>query len=543
MPIDLPPMVPPQAAHHAGLESRYDLGHTGKKIQVQIGQQTVLIRGNTYLTEKQIQRAAKIVDSPAKFIYLLNALYRAAGHQFVSVQYARDPGSRLIYVIVNQGYIEKVNAPDLLKPFFDQFRDKPGLEPQDFAEARILGGLKAKRAGVTVSSKFTVRKNDPYAFVLDLKTKPDPSHNDLTLTTTFGNPGNRFLGRYFGFTGLQYNLPNGDVAGLTYGRSFTDIGDAHGGDDYDYWQFSYSTINTLGLYGVSGSYTNYQLNNQYGFGETQRAETKTVALQGSQFLYATNTTRWLIKEKLQYIDTATAVTQAPISKTFPSGLVFPVKGQKTIDEQYGAFELGTTFNHSRLLFGQIATIQMQASYKRGFAGRIDDIAGTNRQTDFNLFAGRLKLIYRLPWKMRLDLLVQGQRSIDKELPQQEQWVLGGPGKLSAYLPGILVGDTGAYGRFDFQLPRLELGPFSWTLTLFTEAGTATFADRTGSRSAVRAVADAGAKLEFKIGQWFAVSAYHADSLGTRNFEIYPGRDYIEEREVDYFFNAAVTIGF
>lgn len=542
MPIDLPPSVPPHVAHPTGLESRYDRPQTGT-VQVHIADQTIQITGNTYLTKKQIEKVANLVDSPAKFIYLLGVLYRAGGHPFVNIQYAREPVSHHIYVIVNQGYLDEIKAPPLLKPFFEPFKNQPDLTPQDFKAAQILAGIKAKRAGVKVSSKFKIRKGLPQAFILDMKTKPDPAHNRLLWTTSFGNPGNRFLGRYFGFTGLQFNAPNGDVLGLTYGRSFTGLGKAHGGKDYNYWQASYSTINTFGLYGVSGSYTHYQLNNQYGFGETQRAKTFTGSMQGSQFLFATKATRWLINEKLKYVDTTTAVTDAPLTQTFPSGLVFPVKGQKTIDERYGVFQLGMTLNHSRLLFGQIATIQLSGDYKRGFAGKINDLAGTNRQTDFNIFAGQMQLIYRLAWKMRFDLLVKGQRSIDKEVPQQEQWVLGGPGKLSAYLPGILIGDTGTYGRFSFRLPVLDLGPFSWGLTLFTEGGTATYADRTGSRSAVRAVADAGVKLEFKIGKWFALSAYHAHSLGTRNFEIYPGRDYIRDRKVDYFFNANITLGF
>lgn len=541
MPIDLPPPVPPQFSHEpAVLEARYESALTGT-IQLQVGNQTVLISGNNYLSEDRIREAARAVDSVSKFILLLNALYAAAGYPLVNVEYAQDRDTLTVYVDVSQGYIERVNAPPLLAPFFDRFENIRDLKNRDFKVMQVLAGIKADRAGVEVSSEYEVNKVQPDQFVLKMDTEPDPEHDGWSVSNVFGNPGNRFLGRYFNFTNLQYNTSGGDILGLKYGTALTGLGDARGGKSYHHGQLSYSIVNPYGLYGASASYTQYELNDRFGFQETERSRTTELAFQGSQFLYATDTTRWLVNEKLEYVDATTEVTDAPTTSTLDDGTEFPVEGQRTQEERYAAFRLGSSFRHSRLLFGYPLSVTLKGGYKRGFAGEIDNLVNSNRQSDFNLFAGEFELSYRLFWGVTPKLLLKGQRSLDRELPQQQQWVLGGPGQLSAFLPGILVGDSGAYGRFDLQLPRLDLGSGSWRLTLFVEGGNAVYEDRRGSDAAVRAVADAGIKLELGITDWLDITAYSAESLGDRNFEIFPGPDYVDDNEADVFFNINVKL--
>lgn len=540
MPIDLPPSLPPQVGNPDVLETRYEIAQKNT-IDVRIASQLIRISGNSYLNEKTIRKAAAAVDTPAQFIKLLDALYAAEGYPFVNVEYGREDDSGIIYIDISQGYIERIDAPPLLQPFFNRFQDVPNLQFEDFHIMQVLAGIKADRAGVNVSSEYTVSEIQPDEYVLDLDIQPDPEHEDWTLATSFGNPGNRFLGRYFGFASVQYNTPNGDILGLTYGRSFSNLGEPRGGRDYNYGQFKYSTVNPTGLYSFSVSYAQYILENQFGFQETQRTHTVTVSLDGSQLLHATASTRLLLNETLEYIDSATEVIEAPVSRTLPGGLRFPVQGQQIRDLRYATAKLGLTLSHSWQVFSNPTSVEIRGSYERGFAGEIDNLVQSNRQTNFNLFAGRFELSYRLFWDIVSRLTFKGQVTLGAELPQQQQWVLGGPGELSAFLPGILIGDNGSYGRFDLIMPPLSLGPSNLRLTFFVEAGNAVYADRTGSDAAVRAAADAGVKLELDVGEWLDMSVYHAESLGVRNFEVFPGEEFVEDNTVDWFFNVTVTL--
>ena len=64
----------------------------------------------------------------------------------------------------------------------------------------------------------------------------------------------------------------------------------------------------------------------------------------------------------------------------------------------------------------------------------------------------LMLLYsrRAGQQLRLLACMSAQQS--QQLPQQQQWVLGGIHRMAAWLPGTLIGDEGFYARLAVQKP-------------------------------------------------------------------------------------------
>ena len=522
MPLDLPPPLPPQQADAAVLEERHAVASSqGDVIQIGVGQYTLRISGNTYLSEGRIREVVEVGKTPSQVILLLNALYAAEGYLFVNVEYARRGNSDTIYVQVNEGHLADVEAPPELAPYFEKFEGERGVRKRDLEPMRVLAQIKADRMGRDVSSEYRIDDSNPEAFTLRLEGEEKPAHDPVTFTTVFGNPGNRFLGRYFGFANAKIDTPGGDQIGVGYGTAFTGLGDTRNGESYDNYSLSYSTVTTLGLYSLSASHTEYEVEERFDLDDREEAEIFRLKASGSQFLYADEKTRWVLEQELQYTYSIIEFVSAD-----PPDLI----GQRAQDEEYGAFRLGTTVSRSWELFDRRGSVSGGAGYKRGLGGNVENLVNTGRRTDFNILDAKMTLRYLFPWELVGSLDLKGQKSIERLVPQDEQWVLGGTDNLSAYLPGILIGDSGAYARLQLQLPRWKLFDRPYRFSLFTEAGTAKFEN--GPEQSSRSACDAGVKLEAAPADWLELKLYAAEGFCESNLD----SDFVERNEADLFFN-------
>ncbi|GAB3676566.1 ShlB/FhaC/HecB family hemolysin secretion/activation protein [Salinisphaera aquimarina] len=530
MPFDLPPPVPPMQAEVAPLRQRdMRARRAGRIIAYDIGPYRIEIAGNSYLQRERVLSIIAQASTPSQAIRLLTALYTADGHPLVNLDYAADGNT--ILVQVNEGYLAAIEAPPRLLPFFDRLVGERDIERSDLEPARLLAQIKAGRAGYDVNAAYRVDPNDPtrYTLVLDGARKLD--YQPLTWTTTFGNPGNRFLGRYFGFTNLKGRLPNGDTVALGYGAAFTGLGNPRNGTDYDNYSVAYTTVNRFGLYGLSATYTEYGIKDRFDdrlfVGERERARIVDVGASGNQFIYADRSTRLILEEQLQYV-------KSDLEFTDGDGLVtngrLPLNGLSLQDEEYGAARVGLTASHTRYVFGREINISGGGGYKHGF-GDIDNVIASDRSADFARYDGKFTVRYHLPSEWVLSLHGKGQLSGGDTLPQQQQWVLGGSDNLSAYLPGVLVGDSGAYGRVQLQTPRWFLFSRPLRLAAFVEAGSARYEN---SVQPDVSASDYGLKLEASPLPHLEVSAYVANGLSSSNLDVYDD-DFKRRNEADFFF--------
>lgn len=568
MPFDLPPPLPPQLTDSAVVEERYETAEPSNHLVLEVGGRRLLISGNTYLTKKRIREITEPANTASQAIRLLNALYRAKGYLFVTVTYAPDKDSKAIYIHVHEGTLAEVKAPDFIEPFFETFEGEHGVTESDVKPNRILAGIKSERAGYNLFTRFSLVDDKAGAYKLIVEGRQDPDHQPVEFTATFGNPGNRFLGRYFGVASMTIHTPSGDNIAFSYGTAFTDLGESQPGNAYDRYSFGYSTVTTFGLYSLSGSYTTYEASDilEAGAQDQAQAEITQININGAQFLYADADTRILLEESLQYIDSTIEITEGSLTLQTtngnPGGLLGGLLGNlldailggggggaqtRTVDlagtilqdETYGAARLGASFSQSWTLFGHRGRLLVNGGYKQGFAGEIDNnVVDPMRTADFGLIDADLSVSYALPADLLASIEVKSQFSTNDRLPQQQQWVLGGPGNLSAFLPGVLVGDTGAYGRFQIDLPRWHVLTRPFRISLFVEAGSASFegSNPPSGLTERRTATDAGIKLQFSPVEHIEVTGYVAEPLSTSHIP----ESRLEEVEADVYFTINAT---
>ena len=536
MPLDLPPPLPPQQAEVVVLEKRHAGAQKNQIIELAVDQYRLLISGNTYLSEARIREVTQVAKTPSQAILLLNALYAADGYLFVHVQYARQQNT--IYVQVNEGYLAEVEAPPTLQPYFEPFEGQRGLTASDLEPRRVLAELKATRAGYNMTGKYSIDPDNPEAFTWTIDGEEIPDYNPFKFGAAFGNPGNRFLGRYFGTTNASYSAPNGDTFNLGYAHGFTDLGSSRGGENYNSGSFNYATVTRWGLYGLNASYTDYGISNLVDgvnggpdpfVGDEEDATILEVSLVGNQFLFANDQTRVLLEQQLEYVDSVFEFDQDRTIGT--------QTGRDIQDEQYGAARIGSTLSHSWQFLERNGNLSGGIGYKRGFGGHVrtdfDTFGDPLRTKDFDIIDGKLDTAYELPWNMLLGLNLKGQLSLDDRLPQQQQWVLGGPDNLSAFLPGVLVGDGGSFGNLRLQLPRGELfNHLKYRFSLFVEAGLSKFEKASGPTRGIRSASDAGVKLEVVLYKNVQLTVHAARKLSDNNIP----DEILEQSESDAFFN-------
>lgn len=513
MPISLPPPIPPQQAEVGILEARHEQAQAkGNVIVLDSGKYQLLVSGNSYLKKKKIKSVTRKGNNPSAKVLLLNALYLSKGHILVNIQYARD--GRIIYVQVNEGVLKRIDGPPVPKAFFAKFKGVQDLTKSQLAPELVLAERRAMRAGYKVSLHYSVDPLHPSSYTLDIDTQPDPSHKSVDSILTFGNPGNRFLGRYFGLAHVNIKSPTGDVYGINYAHGFINLGTPRGGDAYNSVQLSYSRVNPFGMFGVSGSYSHYKFHNQFPTipDDHIKATTYEGALTGSQILLTQPGSRLVLQEKAGYVDAKRTLTKA-------SGL--PI-GLRLLDEHFAFAQLGVAGNRAWQFLGRRGNLSGHVDYVRGFAGSVDNfLAFADRRTaHFNVFQGELKAAYSLPRNLTVNMNLRGQLSPGDRLPLHQQFVLGGPASLRAWLPGILVGDTGAYANLNLELPRWHVLGMPLRFTFYIEGGMANYEDVSSGVPRIlrqtRSAADGGAKLEIQLLDSISAVFYAALPIADHN---------------------------
>lgn len=533
MPIDLPPPVPPISTPVETLEAQYERAEArGETLQIEGEGFRVLISGPTPISKQRIRDVLSAGKTPSQKVLLLNALFVADDHHLVNVQYARD-GEGTIYAHINRGEIVGVEAPPRYRPYFDQFEGRSDLETKDLQPHLLLAGIKADRALDEVDVRWDIDKENPNRYTMQVEAEAQPRNLEdvADVRASIGNPGNRFIGRYFSSGSVRWRRLDGDVFNLAFSSALTGIGDdSFEGEYLDRYDLGYGTVTPVGLFGLSGGYTDYRSisvqENEGGVEVNQfTADIYSAKVNGSQILYASRDHRWLVEESVEYIDSDITVERPE-----------RFRGQSIQDERYPAVRIGTRVLSSWKVFGQQGDTSLGFGFKHGLGndrGTLDDDgnSASGRSGRFRLLDFAFDTSYALGRDFQLTLNAEAQNAIGEKVPQQQQWVLGGPDRLSAYVPGVLVGDSGVYGRLALQLPRFQRSPFATRLSFFVEGGTARFA-RGENGEPTRAVSDFGVKLEIALTRYLEAVVHSAARISESGIS----DGLIDETRSDAFFS-------
>jgi len=577
MAIDLPPVIPPQASTAERIE-QYAALQSDSIIDVKIGEYDLRISGNRYLSREQIDLIMSVAKTPAQAVNALNQAYYQLGHLLVTVYFAhRD---KTIFAHVINGHLAGIKAPENMQPYFSGLIGDQDLSRTEFETKRVLADLKSERAGLNYAVTYQLSE-DPTAFTIVLTESKKDDHDSTDLSLSVNNFGNRFLGRYFANTSLKHDFSTGVEASFSYDRALTELGEVNGGDHYDGYTFRLNYPSSFGLYGVEARYTEYEryadglVNTSSGGGAgtggqgadsilcaiplvceltggllglnggdsvvaeptqtmelirlTLLSETTSIAITGEQVVSSDSLHRFTISERLEKVDS-----------------FIDVKGfGKALDEPQTTLELGLKYNKLLRLFGVGSQITAQGFIEAGLesdTGTLgtdtrEGVVATGRRTgEFLLFKPRLGLKMAVSDWATFKADMVSQFSDDQQLPLQQQFFLGGAAGLNAYLPGVLVGDSGTYTKLALESNGLPLFGLTFKPAIFVEHGQAWYEDAAGEAGNTRALADAGFSLRAELGKHFITELLAATPIYDDNLD----DDVLSQVEVDFFWRLSVT---
>ncbi len=506
MAIDLPPVMPPQLASQMQIEAAARVETAA--ITAVIGGINIQVIGNTQLSTSQIEVLLAEAESPSAAITALTRRYYNAGHLLVSVNYFRRDDT--VTVLVSQAVVKGVRGNPQVTSHFEGLVGDTDLSLAEFDRARVLADLQAERAGLAYSIAYEQHYDNQV--ILDFREQVIADHDATDFILEMNNKGSRFLGRYFGLAGVKHQFASGTEMNIAYRTIFEELGGAGDGDDYQQFDIGFEHPFRFGLYGIEASHIEYQRRPQVTTTSTSGgvclppllncpvvtgtetldldAEIASVAFSGEQVLASNPVQRWTVFERLEHIS-------SEIKAAGQSAAV--------LEERYQTLELGGKYSVRSSLADAPSYLKAQLSLKAGFgdggsfgSDASEDVSIGKRDAEFLLLQPKLGYKFALAPNYELALNFNGQFADNTQLPQQQQFVLGGMNSMSAYLPGVLIGDNGYFFHLAVNGKHQWWG-LAWESSLFAEHAATRFNNASGELSASQSLADAGFRLALKPG--------------------------------------------
>ncbi len=569
MAIDLPPAIPPKLtnAEQIAVYASSSQAYAGK-----VDGYELRVTGDHYLSDAELARIFEAAETPSQAILLINSAAHRKGNLLVVLQYA--PVNNVVHVHALQGKVAGVEGASEITPYFDGLVGDFDLKRSEFDRARVMANVRSGRTGVDYDVSYRQVENDPGNITLVFEGAPKEDHDSTDLILQLGNQGSRFVGRYFADAGVTHNFDNGTRLGLGYETAITEWGESREGDDYEQFQLKLDHPFSSGLYGIDASYLEYTQeirlsdtsdpaagnpllgllcgldpNNAACVGVVTEqllnldAEVSRVGVSGEHVLSSDHNRRFSLYERLEYVDSQ--IEEASTGEAFQ-------------DENYTTLEVGAKYHRASQVGKKTLKWNVAASVKGGVTGddgtlgtydqfvaefdanktdpdaKAPTVTPSARTAEFVTFKPRVAAELALDDNDSLNFQFAAQIA-DEQLPQQQQWVLGGISQISAYLPGVLVGDTGYYSKGSYD-HRWEWEGVTLSFSLFAEYGTAQFENASGVEGDTRSIADAGIGLTATFGKTLEVRAVAAESIDEENFD----DRFLERTEADFFVTAKLV---
>ena len=443
------------------------------------------ISGDLQLPEDIINRSIGGADTISNAVRNLASAAYLSGYPAAQVLYALS-GTDL-YVMVSTGRISAVHADFPMSKYFNVLEDAEPLTASEFERRRMLASIHADRAGVESATRF--QPDGSGATILEARNtgKAEPT----TLRVEFSNPGNRFVGRNFLDLDISTSSHWGDEVHLLWREGLNGLNSSGDGSRYHEPSIAWNRVTPFGVIGAGIHYVNYDFEfNTIGLhGDLRQIEALWLVP-----LYADFTHRWTLQAKVDRTDKKNEREDT---------------GAIQQQEVYTSVEASTSWSQKLHLLQNESSLDAGLAVRRG----LSDEHQTNTSANLNYLVYKPALGLKHPWTEHFNtsLNVNGQFTTDI-LPEQQEWLLGGLGSMTAYLPGVAVGDVGYVARAQAEL-NLDVSGFEVTPRLFGEYGFATFQNpAAGQVSERQSLGDVGVEVAFKLGKTFEGSVAWAKSV-------------------------------
>lgn len=485
-------------------------------------QNTIHVLGVEQIDKSLIEVAITTAGSLSDVVRQIQAVYYIAGYPAVQVRYALvEPD---LYMLVVPGKITRVVAAEPYGKYFDGLAGADPLTDDALEPPRILASIHSDRNGEDPTVVFQPEEGGAALVVKSSESGPPQG----TAGLEFGNPGNRFSGRYLANYFGRAAFGGGDEFRFEGRNAFTGLEKSSSpAEGYQEYALGWNRVNTLGLLGLQARYVGYQqeFDLDLGVGDRTRFSGKILQYEASLVhpLAASFNSRWNLSVKADYT-----------KKTYE---IFRLN-QDVQRQEYGSAEIGTDYAQVLSLGSQRIDFSAGVAVRSGLASDETDVAIKAADFGYLLYRPTLNLALPIGSSTTLGLTVAGQFTSDT-LPEQQQWVVGGIGNGEAFLPGVAAGDSGGVARLSLQ-DRLQLFGLPVTPRVFVEYGFATFEnpfEDLGQEGSTQSVADAGVSLAVRVSRQVEARASYAESFEEKNIS----DAALDAADANLFFSVAVTL--
>lgn len=482
------------------------------------------VKGVTLLRASEVKAAIEAASGPEDAVAKIAAAYRKKGYILIAPQVG---GAAPDYeILMVEGKISELSVPKGIEKFFLPISGKVDVTEADLEKAAALAQSHAARQGWLPQVTGFSPAADPGTTRMTVsgQSLPGDDFRKTDFAVGVGNQGNRYAGRVIGSAVANYRPGGGVELNASYSHGFPDLSETSKGSAYNSLTIGGSVVAPSGVYSLSATTSKYRLGEAYA---PHYPEGRFTAVTGgaAQLLRASDTMRLTLSETLTVVKNQTEY-KVPTTATLPDER-FAFAGL-SLNGTKRAGEIGRATNMS---FG------LRLSYELGQSGTSS--AGTTApmlslalpHKRFLVSNLQLAVQQELPKGFEIGAQFAGQYA-DAAVPQYLQWVAGGTGNLSAWLPGTLVGDRGAVFRASASTPKKQLGRFDIRGSLFSEVGYAAVVNK------VPGAMDHATLSDYGLGITASTSFGTALSLETARPIKIDGipEDYSSRQRSHFYFN-------
>jgi hemolysin activation/secretion protein len=470
-----------------------------------------VLTGNTLLPAKRLQAILAQAADPQQAVAEISAAYRDEGYFLVavtaqlpeqSIPASDEPtasAARLVRISVIEGRVTQTELPAPVKPYFSGLSGKPDLTVDQVTRRAVMANNYAARNGEKLQTGFSPAEQ-PGGSVLTVNASPIPDFKRISGTLLLGNYGSRYASSYLAGGNVILHPGGGVELTANYVAGLPNWSRDSRGSQYHANGLGGSIVTPWGTYGLNAQKTHYQLG-RISYPLNTAGDTDNISLNASQLLYASERSQLSLTQAFTHVDNRSTVFNGAYTLT---------------DQRYDYASLGLSYTRGYSLGSLGGALVASYSYNRGTSARSGSFllseASTAPTPLFHYSSLNLSLQQQLPGGYIGQATLNGQWAQDT-LPQQQQWVLGGLGNLSAYNSGVLVGDSGYAMRLSLQAPAHQWGVFTATPNAFIEHGAARYKFVSGGW---QRITDIGVGLNLSTRFGTTLSALYAAPVKLEN---------------------------
>jgi hemolysin activation/secretion protein len=495
MALDLPPAAPPVAAVVAPAED------ASSTMFVDSHGFRYAVTGNTLLPAALVRATIEGAATPKDALQALNEEYVKRGYFLTAIK--GEVSRQLVSITVLQGRITETDLAPGVGSYFTGLEGQDDLNRNTILRRTALAEFYSSRQGMRPVVGFA-KAEAAGGSRITVTEEPIPDLKPWSAGLSFGNLGSRFSSRYI--ASAQGAVRPGGGLELTagYTQGLPGITAASAGSQYQSANLGGSLVTPWGIYGVSYNGIRYKIGERAAplFPE---GDIDVFAVNGVQLVYADETTRWSLSEAFTHTVNVVQVFDRSYTLT---------------DQEYEFITLGTVVNKSTRIFEQNANIGVGLTGMFGISppkGTFLPIDVGVPNTRFAIIQANVNYQQALPAGYLFNFSLNGQWA-DSTVPQNQQWVLGGLGNLSAWMPAVVVGDMGGLGRASVNTPSWTWDKFSVSAAAYVEAGIARFYYTPPDFPTTRSLADAGVSLQGTVAGGTSLTLAYAVPVYYRNVD-------------------------